>query len=120
MADGHEISGIIKQVAAGQAQILQLISRRTEATAYLMSQVREGVRAAAVRKPAPSPLTIRELEILSCVVKGETGEVIADKLHMRLQTVKNHMTEIFHKTGTRNRAEVAAKAISNGWLPPPE
>ena len=103
-----------------QSQILQLISSDPAAAAYLMGQVREAVRAATVRMPAPSPLTPRELDILGSVARGETGEVIAEKLHMAQQTVKNHMAEIFQKTGAKNRAEAAAKAIVNGWLPPPE
>lgn len=120
LAGGDEICAAIRTVASGQSQILQLISTRPEAAAHLMHHVRQAVRAAAVKKPAPSPLTPRQLDVLVAVAQGETGEVISEKLHMGRQTVKNHMAEIFHKTGARNRAEAAAKAISNGWLPPPE
>ncbi|MSQ08882.1 MAG: response regulator transcription factor [Dehalococcoidia bacterium] len=117
LAGGDEICAVIRLVASGQSQLLQLISRKPEAVAYLMHHVRQAAPAAAVRKPASSPLTPRELEILGFVVRGETGEVIAEKLHMGQQTVKNHMAEIFHKTGAKNRAEAAVKAVSNGWLP---
>ncbi len=119
-AGGDEICAAIRLVASGQSQVLKLISTKPEAAAYLMNQVREAVRTAAVRKPAPSPLTPRELDILGSVARGETGEVIAEKLHMGQQTVKNYMAEIFQKTGAKNRAEAAARAISYGWLPPPE
>lgn len=119
-AQAAEMCAVIKHVAAGRSQILQLISGRPESTAHLMAQLMEAARAAQARRVAPNPLTGREAQILSCVADGETGEVIAGRLHLGVQTVKNHLTEIFQKTGTKNRPELVAKAIWNGWVAQPE
>ena len=55
-------------------------------------------------------LSDRELEVLREVVAGETDAAIAEKLHMSLRTVKQHIQSMRDKTGFRNRTELAVKA----------
>ncbi len=49
----------------------------------------------------------RESEIIALLLEGKTNQEIADALYISLSTVKTHMKNIFEKTGTRNRMEVA-------------
>ena len=61
-------------------------------------------------------LTDREVEVLREVVSGETDAAIAEKLHMSLRTVKQHIQSMREKTGFRNRTELAVKARESGLI----
>ena len=55
-------------------------------------------------------LTPRELEVLRRIEQGMTNGQIAQALEMRESTVKTHVRQMKHKTGLRNRVELALKA----------
>lgn len=52
-----------------------------------------------------SALTTREIELLSCLVEGLSNRQIAEKLHVEMKTVKNHLTNIYSKLQVQNRLE---------------
>jgi two-component system, NarL family, response regulator DegU len=52
-------------------------------------------------------LTPRERDIASLVGRGLSNELIAKRLGVRLRTVKNRLTVIFHKVGVRSRVQLA-------------
>jgi len=58
-------------------------------------------------------LTARQLEIVGAVVAGLTNRDIAKKLSISEDTVKHHLTQIFMKTGTQNRLELALFAMNH-------
>ena len=49
-------------------------------------------------------LSIREIEILSLIMLGNTTQEIADKLFISFETVKSHRKNILEKTGAKNTA----------------
>ena len=51
----------------------------------------------------------REMEILELVVKGKRNKEIAYKLKIADQTVKNYVSQLFVKTNTGSRVELAVK-----------
>jgi DNA-binding CsgD family transcriptional regulator len=51
-------------------------------------------------------ITPRESEIIELVSAGRTNQEIADRLYISLPTVKDHIYNIFRKTGVRNRIEL--------------
>ena len=58
------------------------------------------------RVPAyPDGLTEREVEILRFVASGRSNHKIADKLFISQHTVVRHVSNIFSKIGSSNRAE---------------
>jgi DNA-binding NarL/FixJ family response regulator len=59
-------------------------------------------------------LTDRQLEIVASVVAGLTNPQIAAKLSISPETVKHHLTQIFHKTGVSTRLELALLAREHG------
>lgn len=59
-------------------------------------------------------LTDRQLEIVASVVGGLTNPQIAAKLSISPETVKHHLTQIFHKTGVATRLELALLAREHG------
>lgn len=59
-------------------------------------------------------LTAREVEVLRLVVRGLTNAQIAQELVLSEKTVATHLTHIFNKTTSENRAAVTAFAIHHG------
>jgi len=58
----------------------------------------------AARAPPPDGLTQRETEILGMIARGMTNPEIAAQLFLSSHTVKTHISRIFAKTGSRDRA----------------
>jgi DNA-binding NarL/FixJ family response regulator len=54
--------------------------------------------------PAPDGLTQREVEILALIARGMTNPEIAAALFLSNHTIKTHISRIFAKTGSRDRA----------------
>lgn len=49
----------------------------------------------------------REIEIISLISEGATNKEIAEKLFISIDTVKDHNSRIFQKTGVKNRTQLA-------------
>ena len=54
--------------------------------------------------PLPDGLTQREAEILGMIARGMTNPEIAAQLFLSNHTIKTHISRIFAKTGSRDRA----------------
>jgi DNA-binding CsgD family transcriptional regulator len=52
-------------------------------------------------------LTSREIEVAELVTDGRSNDEVADCLAIRLPTVKSHLLNIFSKTGSSSRTELA-------------
>lgn len=75
--------------------------------ALLAGQV--AVPAVLARQLAPRPLSHREKQILSLVVRGLTNREIAHKLFLAESTVKTHLSSAFRKVDARSRSEAVAR-----------
>jgi DNA-binding NarL/FixJ family response regulator len=64
----------------------------------------------------PAGLTAREVEVLRLVAKGMTNAQIAQELVLSEKTVATHLTHIFNKTNSENRAAAVAFAIHHGLI----
>ena len=58
----------------------------------------------AAAGPPPDGLTQREAEILGLIARGLTNPEIAARLFLSNHTIKTHISRIFAKTGSRDRA----------------
>jgi DNA-binding NarL/FixJ family response regulator len=56
-------------------------------------------------------LTAREVEILRLVVAGKSGKEVAMELVLSPRTVERHIANIYRKTDTHGRAQLAAYAL---------
>ena len=70
----------------------------------------------AIRKmlntePAAITLTDRQRDILTSITRGLTNDDIAKQFGISTNAVKHHLSTIFAKIGTANRAEAAAYAL---------
>lgn len=57
-------------------------------------------------------LSDRELEIVQLVCHGSTNAQIAQRLTIRVSTVKTHLLHIFEKLGVRTRAALVSRCLS--------
>jgi DNA-binding NarL/FixJ family response regulator len=58
-------------------------------------------------------LTRREMEIVMAVAGGESNKDIAQRLNVREDTVKHHVSNVFAKLGVSSRLELAVFAINH-------
>ena len=68
--------------------------------------------------PPPDPLaglTVREREVLQCMVDGLTRGEIADKLAVSVNTVRTHTQNLIAKLGAHSTLESVSLALRNGF-----
>ena len=63
-----------------------------------------------------SPLSPRELNVLSVAASGVPSIEVAAALHLSTGTVRNYISAILRKTGARNRLEAVRLAEGAGWF----
>jgi DNA-binding NarL/FixJ family response regulator len=68
----------------------------------------------ALHSSLPARLTTREVAVLRLVTCGKSNSQIAQELVISEKTVINHLTHIFNKTNSENRAAATAFAIRHG------
>jgi DNA-binding NarL/FixJ family response regulator len=67
-------------------------------------------------KEEASKLTPREMEVLRLMANGSRNEEIAESLFVTVQTVKNHIRNIFRKLEVETRVEAVLYAINQGLV----
>lgn len=63
-----------------------------------------------------TPLSDREMDIMTCLAEGLSYTIIAEKLFISPHTVRKHMTNIYEKLHVNSKVEAVRKAIDNKWL----
>ena len=61
-------------------------------------------------------LTDREQEVLRELTRNYTNEEIAQRLHISVNTVRNHIQHMIEKTGYKNRIDLAVNAKTLGLV----
>jgi len=104
-SDSRVVLDAIRAVAAGGAYFDPRI-------AHVVLRKLGGTQA----RPAASPLTPRETEILRLVAEGVGNAEIAQQLHVGLGTVKGHIADILEKLAASDRAQAAVTAYRRGLI----
>jgi len=69
---------------------------------------------------APGSMSVslsgRELEIIGLVAEGLTNQEIAERLTISKRTVDNHVSNVFTKTGSKNRVALLNWAMDHGKI----
>ena len=106
----------------GLARELQAVPLLTRAD----DLARRARLAPTAAKPARSAepgtrfdLTDREMEILACLVRGDSNRQIARALFISDRTVAVHVSRILDKLGVRNRTEAATVGARLGLAADP-
>jgi DNA-binding NarL/FixJ family response regulator len=124
--DRHEyIVGLLKAGAAGyvlKSDSLEMLVKAIRVIAngqeWLSPRVVE-ILIESVRSNNHSQihLTSREKEVLKLITMGCKNSEIADKLVITVQTVKNHVSNIFNKLGVESRVEAVLFAVNHDLVP---
>ena len=61
-------------------------------------------------------LSVREMEIIELVADGLTNQEIAERLTISKRTVDNHVSNMFTKTGSKNRVALLNWAMDHGKI----
>ena len=105
-----------------QAKRIETQSLRDELRVYmdlLAKRPPDKVEQASTSAPGnavDSPLTDRELEVLSMIAEGKSNKETAAALQISDQTVKNHISHIFAKLNVSDRTSAVLMAVNRGWI----
>lgn len=102
----------VHTLAAGGTLIRPAITER------LLRAVRETPAPPGDGAP-PGELSAREREVLRLVAGGYANREIAQVLFLAEGTVKNHVSNVLLKLGTRDRTRAVLRALHHGLLDPP-
>jgi two-component system response regulator DesR len=72
--------------------------------------------ATAAIAAGPNPLTARERDVLAASADGSSVADVAARLYLSEGTVRNYISVVIGKTGTRNRMEAVRAATDRGWI----
>lgn len=113
--------GYLLKDATG-ARLIEAVTAAARGESFLQPSVASKVIHAwsalrtGVSPGPPNPLTAREKEVLTQLVRGCSNMEIAAGLFVAEGTVKNHVTAILAKLGVTDRTQAAVKAIERGWV----
>jgi two-component system NarL family response regulator len=104
--DSDHLVRVIRGVAEGEAWL----------SPDLLGKVLTDLIARTVDPPpdALATLTVREREVLQCLVDGLTRSEIAVRLHVSANTVRTHTQNLLAKLGAHSTLESVALALRHG------
>jgi len=111
----RKISNAIKLVQESLQHVLELQNQLS----LITSEAKENKEHVAVQPRfhyPTSPLTARELEVLTLIRKGLSNKQIGAQLFLAERTIKFHITSILSKLLAGNRTEAINNAIQRGIL----
>ncbi len=104
----------IAQALHAAAGGLTVFDPRAQATLLAAATASAVGKPAPADAPPPDGLTQREAEILGLIARGRTNPEIAAQLFLSNHTIKTHISRIFAKTGSRDRAAAIGYAHRHG------
>lgn len=103
-----ELAGAVRAAYLGQSSIspaeLQAV----------VTKVREGWQPGRGHH-----LTAREREVLRCITQGMSNQQVAARLHVSVNTVRNHVQRILYKLDAHSKLEAVVVATRERLLDPP-
>ena len=105
LVDAGELSDAYRQLRAMSATTLR------EHVASMLRQAHLPVPRRTRSAVAADGLTDTERNVCGLVVDGLRNRELAARLHMSVRTVETHLSNVYRKTGTDNRA-----ALTRWWL----
>lgn len=100
------------------AVMVEAIRSAQSGNRWISQAVRDQIQAIEQIEPdsaAGSPLTTREREVFSLIVRGSTNKEIAEALQISLRTAEYHVSNVLEKLGVGSRVEALLWAKEHSW-----
>ncbi len=97
-------------------QIYEAFESEKGETATKHSEERDVLRPSLSEEFLITPLSNREIEVLKMLDRGVSNNEIAEILHISPETVKRHLSTIYHKLKVKNRQQAVIRGKSIGIL----
>ena len=112
----EELVCTIRRASRGEYIINDSLLARPAVAERVLKQFHEMASMGMVMEKVATPLTHREIQILSYIANGNTNKEVAHILGISDQTIKNHVSAILRKLNANDRAHAVAMAIQNHWI----
>jgi DNA-binding NarL/FixJ family response regulator len=84
-------------------------------TTFLTSEIETSPPGGSqVFRAAAAGLSPRETEVLRLLAAGKSSREIGEELVLAVRTVERHITNVYRKIGTHNRAQATVFAVEHG------
>ncbi|GEM47506.1 response regulator [Deinococcus cellulosilyticus] len=103
----QQLLDAVRTVASGSQYVQPAVTDR------ILQALRNQGKGAEPERYGVEPLTERELEVLRLMAGGYSNKEIAGAKNLSEGTVKNHVSSILSKLGTRDRTRAVLKAIEH-------
>lgn len=112
-----DIMSVVRRAHHGERPINEIVLDRPRVAEKVLKQFQDISLMGRAMETLATPLTARELEILSYVAQGYMNKQVAYKLSISEQTIKNHITSILRKLDANDRTQAVVMAMHYGWIP---
>ncbi len=112
----NELIDIIKKASHGEYPINDAMNNRPKVAWRVLRQFQDIAAMGKTVEEITTPLTAKEIQILTHVAEGNSNKRIANILGISEQTIKNHVSAILRKLNANDRAHAVFLAIRNGWI----
>ncbi|MEZ2295917.1 LuxR C-terminal-related transcriptional regulator [Variovorax sp. RCC_210] len=118
-ADDAELAFLLRSIERGGAPMDSRVARRLLgriAASAKPSSIAPVVTRPSVARPAPGPLSPRELKVLRLIAQGWSNREIADAVFLSINTVEFHAKSIYRKLSVKSRTQAVHEATQHGLL----
>jgi two-component system response regulator DegU len=106
----------IRRASNGEYPINDSVSSRPKVAWRVLRQFQDIAAMGMTIEDITTPLTSKEVQILTHIAEGNTNKRIASLLGISEQTIKNHVSAILRKLNANDRAHAVFLALRNGWI----
>lgn len=111
-----ELVDTIKRASSGEYPINECVSSKPKVAWRVLRQFQDMASMGRTLEEITTPLTPKEVQILTHIAEGNSNKRIANILGISEQTIKNHVSAILRKLNANDRAHAVFIAIRNGLI----
>lgn len=111
-----ELAETIMRASSGEYPINDCVSSKPKVAWRVLRQFQDMASMGRSLEDITTPLTPKEVQILTHIAEGNSNKRIANILGISEQTIKNHVSAILRKLNANDRAHAVFIAIRNGLI----
>jgi two-component system response regulator DegU len=112
----EELVNTIRRASNGEYPINEAVSSKPKVAWRVLRQFQDMASMGKSLEEITTPLTPKEVQILTHIAEGNSNKRIANILGISEQTIKNHVSAILRKLNANDRAHAVFIAIRNGLI----